>query len=493
VAEEALPLEPMAAERQAAGTRPGESRSLFIVFLELFFSRWMLICGIFFAAAFWSYVTLARAPDTYEGSAQILIRRGKVQSIQELPVLRQQEEVGSEVDILLSNTVLDETARLLLQKVHAGGVTDTREQPLIFGTFRSERPYNPLRLSDMPLTEVPMLRKYLKNQLQIRKFGESNVIEVSLVSVNPVFAAEAVNTLIDVYEKFNLQVERSPGQAAYFQQEIEALDKEIDAYQDDLATYKQNHAVGDIDKERDLVTLRRHGVQVELDKLQMDKAALDTDLRAIDNPATRLQAAFLRNDQAIFKMRENIALRENQLAELRSKSTEDNPLVRQKQDELIELKQNLLAEEDLAIAQQRHLYRQVLDKERELNDKIATLDAQLLQFPRMEADIDRLDRDIKQRTLKRIDVVEKMVKASTLENPDETMNKVKVLGYAQVPSFPREARKGFKFLVAIMLSLITAFVAAVFVEGLDHSVRRREEIEDKLEVPYLASLSTHHH
>ena len=86
-----------------------------------------------------------------------------------------------------------------------------------------------------------------------------------------------------------------------------------------------------------------------------------------------------------------------------------------------------------------------------------------------------------------------MVKASTLENPDETMNKVKVLGYAQVPSFPREARKGFKFMVAVMLSMIAAFVAAVFVEGLDHSIRRRDEIEEKLDVPYLASLSTHHH
>ena len=41
-------------------------------------------------------------PDTYEATAQILIRRGKVQAVQDIPILRQQEEVGSEVDILLS-------------------------------------------------------------------------------------------------------------------------------------------------------------------------------------------------------------------------------------------------------------------------------------------------------------------------------------------------------------------------------------------------------
>ena len=85
-----------------------------------------------------------------------------------------------------------------------------------------------------------------------------------------------------------------------------------------------------------------------------------------------------------------------------------------------------------------------------------------------------------------------MVKASAYENPDETLNKVKILGFSQVPPIPREARKGFKFLVALLLSAIAAFVAAIFVEGLDHSIRKREEIEEQLNVPYLASLSTHY-
>ncbi len=84
-----------------------------------------------------------------------------------------------------------------------------------------------------------------------------------------------------------------------------------------------------------------------------------------------------------------------------------------------------------------------------------------------------------------------MLKASTLENPSEAMNKVKILGYSQVPPFPREARKGFKFLVAVVLSAIAAFVAGLFVDGLDHSVRKREEVEEQLNVPYLASLSSH--
>ena len=89
------------------------------------------------------------------------------------------------------------------------------------------------------------------------------------------------------------------------------------------------------------------------------------------------------------------------------------------------------------------------------------------------------------------DVVEQMIKASTLEDPSQALNKVKILGYSQVPSFPREARKGFKFLVAVILSGIAAFVAGLFVDGLNHSIRKREEIEEQLNVPYLASLGSH--
>ncbi|MFQ5599031.1 MAG: hypothetical protein ACE5G2_00600, partial [Candidatus Krumholzibacteriia bacterium] len=63
---------------------------------------------------------------------------------------------------------------------------------------------------------------------------------------------------------------------------------------------------------------------------------------------------------------------------------------------------------------------------------------------------------------------------------------------AQVPPLPREGRKGFKFLVVVVFSLIASFVVGLFVESLDHTVRKREEIEEQLNVPYLTSLSTHY-
>lgn len=486
----AMTYEGTAPERVQPAFR-NDSKSIFLVFLELFFGRWMIICGIFFAATIWSYLALARAPDTFEGTGQIMIRRGAVQAIQGTPILRQQEEVGSEVDIMLSIAVLDEVAKQLLKKCESASVVDTGQQPLIFDTYASQRPYNTLKMSDLPLTDPGALRKWLKTQYQIKKFGESNVIEVSTVSVNPVFAAEAVNTLIDVYEKFNMQVARSPGQSDYYRAEIAKLDTEINSYQTQLADYMQAHGIAEVEKERELVTLRRHAVQIELDKLQADKAALRTDLNAGTTPEQLMRTAFMRDDQSIVKLREQVFQREREIAELRTKSTEDNPLLKQKVEEAEALRLMLNQEEKVALAQQQHLYQQILDKEKELTDKIAMLDRQIMAFPTIEADVDRMNREIKQLELKRIDMVEQMLKATTLENPSEAMNKVKVLGYSQVPPFPREARKGFKFLVAVVLSAIAAFVAGLFVDGLDHSVRKREEIEEQLSVPYLASLSSH--
>ena len=77
-------------------------------FLELFFSRWILICGIFFVICFWSWFSLSRAPDTYRATAQLLIRRGSVDAVRQAPIMRQQEEVGSEIDIFKSLAVIDE-------------------------------------------------------------------------------------------------------------------------------------------------------------------------------------------------------------------------------------------------------------------------------------------------------------------------------------------------------------------------------------------------
>ena len=484
---------------EAAGVAPdrpqpafrGDSKSLFVVFLELFFSRWMLICGIFFSATLWSYLALARAPDTYEATGQLLIKRGGLQSIQNVPILRQEEEVGSEVDIMLSIAVMEETANQLLAKAQLDAASDSGDEALIFGTYESQRPRIALHASDLPLTDAAALRKFLENQFQLKKVGESNVVEVTMIGLNPVFAAEAVNTMIDVYSRFNMQAERSPGQTAYYRAEIDKLDTEIDALQHRMADYKGQHGIVDMTKDRELMTLRRHGAQLDHDKLRVEIAELEGDLAIAGDPQSRQQAAFIRNDPNIVRLRGDVFEREKEVVELRSKSTDDNPLLRQKLEELDALRKLLDREEVLAVAQHRHKYQQALARQRELASNIAALEQKLSAFPNMEAEIDRLDRDIKQRTLKRIDVVEQVIKASTLEDPNDALNKVKVLGYAQVPPGPREARKGFKLMVAIILSAIAAFVAGLFVQGLDHSIRKREQIEEQLEVPYLASLSSH--
>lgn len=479
-------------ERARAATG-GEARSLLVTFLELFFSRWLLIGTIFFSAAFWSYMAVVNAPDTYEATGQVLIRRGRIQAIRSEPILRQQEDVGSEMDILLSIAVLDETTRRLLRSVETDVSSDFADERLIFGAFESSSPEVALTSADLPTTDAATLFKYLKKRIRATKFGESNVIEVSLVSVSPRFAAAAVNTLIDVYEKYHLSVDQSPGQASFFATELAKVDNEINALQLDLAELKKSRGVADTEKEIELLALRRHALQRELDDLQVDRAALETDLgiSAESGSEEGRYPPFIRQDFSIQRLRQMLFVKEAELGELRAKLQANHPSVVAKAEEVDSLKRRLVLEEELTIRQQRHVLQQVKDKETEVVAKIEEIDRLLGEYPMLEAEIDRLDRDIKQRTIKRVDLVEQMFKSTTMERSDVSLNKVRVLGYAQLPSVPREERKGFKFAVALLLSMMTAIIVALFVEGLDHSIRRRDEIEERLKIPYLASISNH--
>jgi len=487
-------IERVAAPAEAirpAAVRRAESKSLFVSFLELLFGRWMIIAGIFGSASFWAYFTLARAPDTYGATAQVLIRRGKLQAVQDVPVLRQQEEIGSDVDILTSIAVLNEVVSQILERAQKPQNTDFGERQLIFG-YDSTRPRYALTVSDLPTTDSAQLFKYLKNRFRIQKFGESNVIQVTLESPRAIFAAEAVNTLIDVYEKFNLTVEQSPGQSQFYAQEIRKIDDEIDGWQNELASYKSAHRIVDVERQQELLALRRHNLTTDLDKLLQDKAAVQTDLQAIQRPDSGQTTAFMRTDQLIVKLRQDVLLRVAELDELESKLTAENPLVVAKHEEVADLQRRLDDEEQHVNAQQKHLYQQILDRETELRKEIQEVDARLQEYPFVAAEIERHERDIKQSTIKRGDLVERMFKSTTLEKPGEAMNKVKVIGYAAIPVLPVEARKDFKFLVAVVFSLILAFVAAGFVESLDHTVRKREQVEEHLEIPHLASISTHY-
>ncbi len=477
---------------RSATMRRTVAKPVYFSFLELLFGRWLVIGGIFGSAVLWSYLTLARAPDTYDATGQILIRRGKLQMVQNVPILRQQEEIGSEVDILTSIAVLNEVVKHLLGQVTAAQNLDIGERELIFGTYEPLRPRVALSTTDLPTTDAARLYKYLKNKFRIEKFGESNVIQVSLDSPSPAFSAEAVNALIEVYEKFNLDMEQTPGQSRFFAQEIRRVDDEIDTLQTKMATFKAGHRVVDLEKQQELLALRRHSLVSDLDELQVDIVALETDLEAAQKLATGSVPAFLRRDEMVVKLRQDLSFHAGELSQLRSKLTEDNPLVVAKREEVAELQSKLDVEEHRTVSQQEHLLQQARNREQELKTKIAEVDVLLMDYPHVAAKLDRYERDIYQRTLKRADMVEQLFTSATFEKPNETMNKVKVMSYAPLPELPVEARKGFKFLVAVVFSTILAFVVAGFIDNIDHTMRKREQIEDHLDLPHLASISNHY-
>jgi len=478
-------------QRPAHGLYSGEGRSLFVSFLELFFNRWILICGIFFVIAFWSWFSLSRAVDTYRATGQVLIRRGSVDVIRKAPIMRQEEEVGSEVDIIKSLAVLDETVTQLLWHAKAARLTDDNVR--IFGRFDANRPDVGLQPGDLPTTDPSRMYKLLKEHVRTQKFGESNVIEITLISANPRFAAAAVNTLIDVYEKYHLSIDPAAGQVAFFDREIKDVDTQINLLQDDLAKLMREHGIVDLKKQTELMTLRRHALLVQLDNLQVNKVGLQRDLIKVSSHENLLETAFARKDPSIQNLRQRLFEAEGDLAQLKTQYQIDNPIIVAKMEEVRELRANVQSEVNVVAAQRRHQLKQILDKEKEFLHKIQGIELEMRDIPGLQAEFDQLDRDIKQRTMNRLDLVEQMFRAATLERRDESLNKVRVLGYAPVPPFPREARKMFKMAVALVLSVVASIVVALFVEGLDHTVSRREEIEERLDIPYLASIGTHRH
>jgi uncharacterized protein involved in exopolysaccharide biosynthesis len=425
----------------------------------------------------------------FRQTGQLMIRRGSVDAVRSAPIMRQSEEVGSEVDILKSLAVIDETVDQMLAQTRAGTFEDGSN--LIFGVFDAGRPLIELAPGDYPTLDPSQLYKILKDNVRAQKFGESNVIEISLDSPNPRFAAAAVNTLIDVYEKYHLSIDQAPGQVAFFDREIDDVDTQINLLQQDQAKLMRERGIVDLGKQTELLTLRRHALQMQLDAVQIEKVAFLQDLSKIEAKGNLLETSFARSDPSVHSLQQRLFTAESQLALLKSQYQIDTPIVIAKIDEVRELRSLVLSETATVAEQQRHLLRQLLDKERELLAKIKTIENQMVEYPGLQAEFDRLDRDIKQRVLNRVDLVEQMFRATTLERSDQSMNKVRILGFAPVPAFPREARKAFKLAVALVLSLVASVVAALFVEGLDHTVSRREEVEERLRVPYLASIGIH--
>ena len=478
----------------------------FILFRHKRKVAWFFV-GIFLTVALVTFLL----PEIYQSEAKLLVRLGResvtldptaTTSGQTISVnARRESEIRSELQILNS--------RDLAEKV----VDAIGPQAIVRGKIHRLTSFiASLFVSPDPVKERNEAMRTVMKNWTISSERDSNIISLAYESSDPKTAHDVLNQLINSYLEKHMAVNRTAGSYGFFQEQTDKLRSSLSQAEKSLEEMKNKTGVASVEEQRRILMERLGFLQKEKEQTENEFNASRDKIKAMEQmigkmPATLVTGQSVGNaNYAADGMRQELYKLQLREQELLSKFTENNVLVKEVRRQ-IHNAETLLKQEPSTRTQVttaiNPTYQQLkLDLAAEtarraaLQAKAQSLDVQLVSAQKdlktliaNEVQIARLQREkeIEEGNYRKYS--EKMEQAR-IDNALETakISNISVAQAATFPIDPTRPKKGLNLVLGFIFGTLGALGLAFMAEYCDHSFKRPEDVEKKLQMPVLASI-----
>jgi uncharacterized protein involved in exopolysaccharide biosynthesis len=482
-------------------------------FLHVVFKRKTQIL-IFFGLTFITVAigTLVMEP-TYEATSQILVKMGRenlyvptVPSRNNLsPVVSfdREEQINSEIEILKGRFL----AQKVVESLGAAAIyKDAKEsgRGLLSALFR--RP-------PVPQAAVEKATLKLQEALGVEGVRKSDVIEVSFEHQDPQMAAVVVNTLVKFYLDHHVDVHKTPQSYGFFQEQSQILKDKLNGAEQKLKAFKKNHAISSLEEERSLLLRQEADLSTDLNQTVSHEAETQNRIAQLRQQLANtaqiipLDEEVDHNPLAISALQGRLVELELKEQGLLGKYTEQSRLVQNVREEIQMVREKLADQENRRYGKTRsgvnttyqRLQEQFLQNEAELKALRGKKETQMAQLGeehlkleelnRIEVQLKQLQEDVEVNRQNYRLYQSKFEESRISDAMDaEKIANVAVIQRATAPSKPVSPRVLLNMVLAIFLGGFGGLGLAFFLEYLDDSLEKDEDVETYLELPALGSV-----
>lgn len=497
------------------------------LFFVLFRHKWKII--VFFLVVV-TVVTLGTlvAPSIYQSEAKLLIRVGResvtldptASTGQVISIGQQREtEVKSELEILKSRDLIEKVVDAIgpaaflkppedsngTSGKNGGGITRWL-QSLVEGLTS---PFNGLfnQLSDRDRAILGVTKS-----LEIDAPKTSNIITINFETKSRMLAQETITKLIGFYLDKHISVHNTPGSFEFFTKETDQFRGALGKMEENLRELKNRTGVASIEEQRHILLARIGQLQQEMEVTEAAVATSNAKVQALEGSlaqlprTTVLQETTGNPNQGVDLMRDRLYALQLKEQDLLSKYTETSKPVLEIRRQLAEAR-ILLAKEDpnrtqvtqglneahkqteLALLAERANLFSLRAKAREQRIQLASARNDLKAINDSEVSLLQAQREmgIQEANYKkyfdkleqaRIDHALEMVKISNIS----------IVQPASYPIRPVRPKKLLNIALGFFLGILGGIGLAFISEYMDHTFKKPEDIQQKLNLPTLAAI-----
>jgi len=310
-------------------------------FAAMAFRRSRTLVWCFFGVLLGSLVAAVVWP-TYRAQTEILVHRQRLDPVVTPEQNTQmvvnaavtEEEINSEVELINSEDVLRKVV------VQCG-----LDQPKgwLGRTFGSHDP-------DLRIAKAV---SRLRSSLGVDSLPKTNVIRITYSSSNPKMAAQVLNTLADAYLQKHEEVQRTPGQFQFFDQQVQRAKAELDSAEERLKAFPQQAGTANPSLARDITLQKVNEFNVSLGQIEASIAESKKKIDAMEQLAkttpARMTTQMRQQDDApvLQQMKSTLLGLELKRSEMASKYQSDYPPLQELDREIADTRAAINGEKPL--------------------------------------------------------------------------------------------------------------------------------------------------
>ncbi|HMD32387.1 MAG TPA: polysaccharide biosynthesis tyrosine autokinase, partial [Candidatus Acidoferrales bacterium] len=340
--------------------------------------------------------------------------------------------------------------------------------------------------ANAPFTSTEELRliEAFHGHLAVSVIRSSRLVEVKFDSTSPKQAADAVNTMADLYveNNFRKKYESAMQASDWMAGQLRELKVKMEQSHEALVTYERDNQLIALDQGQNVTVTKLGDLNKSLTEAEADRMGKESQYELVKTHRLDDLAAVMQNNmvQDLQKQRSQVA---TSLAEARSTLGPKHPKVIQYERQLQELDTQLDAQRSMAAGRIESDYQAALNREQLLRrafeqqkNEANSLNRKLVEYSLLRRDYET-NQQLYEGLLQRL-------KEAGISSGLRSSN-IHVVDRARPPINPVRPRKSLNIMLSLIVGLALGCALALFNEYLDNSVKIPEDVEQLVNLPVL--------
>lgn len=325
--------------------------------------------------------------------------------------------------------------------------------------------------------------RFLK-KLVILPVRDSELVNIRFESFDPELAARVSNTLVEKYTQNNMQRYHEAGEQAreFLQAQLTEMQSQLKDADQALQDFAKRQDIADLANRVELSNDKLADLENSLTEIQQEKLAYKVKYDKIKAGKGRLLPEIV-NNELINNLQPDLVQQRAEYAKMEGRFKPDYPEMVTLRNRIENLEGQIEEEKENIRESIVDRYESLVDQEQAIKDALQEHESTLLGLNQSSVEYNILKREVESNKELYDGLLQRMKEIGVASGVRE--NNVAVIDTAEPALMPFKPNMGFNAMMALVLGSVGGTGLAFFLNFLDNTVRRPEDVESLVYLPSL--------